>query len=137
MLLLRFPGVDVTKQNVGANTPLHYFCQNFTSVNVEHVLDIFLQKGANIDAANDQGETPLHRSVRNRRPFAMVTALLSRGANVNACTKRFDTPLHYAILYQIDSIGTPETPSAGSSTSTSARTPTPGRSVLTLLAQAK
>jgi serine/threonine protein kinase len=97
MLLLRFPKIDCTLQNISDNTPLHYFCSNYTDPNVDHILDIFRQKHAQIDAVNQFGETPLHRAVLNRKPMAMVQGLLARQANVNAQTKKLHTPLHYCV----------------------------------------
>jgi serine/threonine protein kinase len=97
MLLLRCPKIDCTLQNISNNTPLHYFCNNYVDPNVDHILDIFRQKHAQIDAVNDAGETPLHRAVLNRKPLGMVTGLIARQANVNAQTKKGHTPLHYCV----------------------------------------
>lgn len=61
MLLLSIDKVDVHIKNNDNNTPLHFFCQCYSYPNVQEVLDLFLKKGAQIDARNTNGETPLHK----------------------------------------------------------------------------
>ena len=53
-----------------------------------------LQAGANPNAREGDGQTPLHRA----RAAETVTALLDAGADVNARDKRGSTPLHLAAM---------------------------------------
>lgn len=54
-----------------------------------------IDSGANVNAANEEGTTPLHAAVssRNKEIFCL---LLSRGADVNVATKNGITPLDLA-----------------------------------------
>lgn len=51
-LLLHFEEVDVRAQNVDQNTPLHYFCEKFSSPNCKEPLTKFLELGADVNAVN-------------------------------------------------------------------------------------
>ena len=55
-----------------------------------------LEKGADIDARDTDGETPLHYAVGRGGTAERVNALLDAGANVEARGKYDRTPLHYA-----------------------------------------
>ena len=57
---------------------------------------MMLVAGADIEAGNSQGETPLHIMV-NRKRLSCVVALLSHGADVNALGMDDETPLHMAV----------------------------------------
>ena len=59
-------------------------------------VDLLLTAGADIEAGNSQGETPLHIMV-NRKRLACAVALLSHGADVNALGMDNETPLHMAV----------------------------------------
>ena len=52
--------------------------------------------GADIEAGNSEGETPLHIMVRRKR-LQCVVCLLSHGADVNALGMENETPLHMAV----------------------------------------
>ena len=57
-----------------------------------------LAAGADADARDERGRTPLHRAAHNPDP-AVVAALLKAGADVNACAGKLYggmTPLHRA-----------------------------------------
>jgi len=47
--LLKFPGIDVCAQNSDGNTPLHCFCEKFSSPMCQEYVDIFLSMGADIN----------------------------------------------------------------------------------------
>ncbi len=57
--------------------------------------NLLLQQGANIDAADNSGETPLHIAAFNSSS-EVGRVLLERGANIEAADKAGWTPLHYA-----------------------------------------
>ena len=52
--------------------------------------------GADIEAGNNEGETPLHIMVHRKR-LSCVVSLLSHGADVNALGMENNTPLHMAV----------------------------------------
>lgn len=57
---------------------------------------MLLERGANINAANRIGFTPLHYAAQNVYPRAVI-ALIERGADINARTNNGETPLDLAI----------------------------------------
>lgn len=52
--------------------------------------------GRDVNARNEQGQTPLHHAVANR-DSAIVAWLLDAGANTGAANLRNETPLHHAV----------------------------------------
>ena len=52
--------------------------------------------GADVNARNEQGQTPLHHAVANR-DSAFVAWLLDAGANTGPADIRSETPLHHAV----------------------------------------
>jgi ankyrin repeat protein len=54
-----------------------------------------LKQGAEINAKNEQGNTPVHVAVASRQK-EIVGLLAERGTDVNAANPRGDTPLHLA-----------------------------------------
>lgn len=62
----------------------------------QRVIDMLLSSKANPNAADDQGETPLHRVVATG-DTNVISALLTKGAEINACTAAGDTPLRKLI----------------------------------------
>lgn len=93
-LLLRAKA-DVDLKDVNCQSVLHYLSAygwNTTS------LDLLLRYGANIEATNHFGQTPLHCAVMKDNHL-MVSGLLERGANINAIPTNGWTCLHRAVLY--------------------------------------
>jgi ankyrin repeat protein len=99
MELLQFPNIDVNVTSCNNNTPFHLFCKSFpTPSELSKIVDLFLIRGSNINAANDSGETPLFKAMLNPTiRLLMVRLLLEHGAKVNVTNERGETPLHYAI----------------------------------------
>lgn len=57
-----------------------------------------IKRGANVNAADNNGNTPLIYALNNRkRPLIFVTLLLSHGAQANGANKEGNTPLLLAI----------------------------------------
>ncbi len=74
--------------DAGGWTPLHYAVSNGATA----VVETLLEAGADIRAATNEGQTPLH-VVRDR---AMTNLLLAHGADVTAINRYGETPLHIA-----------------------------------------
>ncbi len=55
-----------------------------------------LKGGANINARNKHGKTPLHQAAYHNKTPAVIIALLKAGARINVRDARGQTPLHLA-----------------------------------------
>jgi ankyrin repeat protein len=87
--------VDVrSEESVNSNwgdTPLHMAVQDGR----EQIVRVLIARGADVNRANDRGNTPLHRAVEYPN---LVTALLDAGANANAPDVQGRTPLHWVAM---------------------------------------
>ncbi len=64
--------------------------------NSADMVRFILEKGANINAVDKNGWTPLHFAANNENALAV---LLEKSSNVNAKTKMGETPLIIAVLF--------------------------------------
>ncbi len=80
-------------------TPLHDFIKiinlSFPEGATEKVIDLFLQRGVNVNTPDRVGLTPLHEAARTANLTA-ATHLIIKGADVKAVSKQNVTPLHLA-----------------------------------------
>ena len=90
--------------NKGANvnarysgTPLHYAA---SYVNDPRIIELLLDRGANINAYPHHNPAPLHNAV-DAGNLAAITILIDRGADVNASSLS-GTPLHHAARHGKD-----------------------------------
>jgi len=65
-------------------------------------IKLLLASGADINAANDNGDTALHIAVTGRGSEAIVRCLVESGANLKAPNKRGQTPLAAAMASRKD-----------------------------------
>ena len=65
------------------------------------IVQYLIDQGADVNAKDDTGNTPLHRAAANGNNEA-VKFLVSRGADVNAKSSNSGTPLHLAALLNSD-----------------------------------
>jgi ankyrin repeat protein len=65
-------------------------------------ITLLLERGSDLNAANDNGDTALHLAVTNRGAPEIVRFLISRGANLKAQNKRGQTPLAAAMASRKD-----------------------------------
>jgi hypothetical protein len=101
--LLLATGADPgAARNHRRSQPLHYAADGnpqspawFPKRQVE-VIRLLLKSGADIDAPDANGATPLHRAVRTRCAAAVRT-LLDSGADPTAKNKPGSTPFHLAV----------------------------------------
>jgi hypothetical protein len=83
-------------------TPLHYAADGWVSGPVwdakrqVKTIEVLLESGANINAQDKNGATPLHRAVRTRCAAA-VRCFLKSGANPLVKNKPGSTPFHLAV----------------------------------------
>lgn len=74
----------MTVENNDQNTPLHYFCEKFRSPNCTEAFEIFIKKGADVNAQNKNLESPLHKAIFNNSVrILMVNLLIKNKADVN------------------------------------------------------
>ena len=59
-------------------------------------VEVLIKQGADVNAKNDFGETPLHTAARNNT-HEVAEVLLKHGTEVNVKNKYSNTPLHYAV----------------------------------------
>ncbi len=67
-----------------------------------NVAQFLLSEGANVNAQNSKGDTPLHLSVFSHNSFKMTQLLLDAGASVNVLNKDGESPLHKALMFEVD-----------------------------------
>lgn len=62
------------------------------------VFKLFIRKGANINAVNSNGETPLFKAIFNQHiRLLLLQALIDHNANVDIVNERGEGVLHYAV----------------------------------------
>ena len=84
-------GADVNDANFGDNdTPLHLAASSNEN---PAVIGLLLEAGADLEAREVAGETPLHFAAGSANAVA-VEALLAAGANLEARGEEGRTPLH-------------------------------------------
>ena len=64
---------------------------------------LLIKKGADLNAKNKWGDTPLHEAAMNNS-VKVAKLLIKKGADLNDKNKWGDTPLLYAVRYDYDSV---------------------------------
>ena len=85
-------GANVGAQNWRKLTPLHRAVRAGRTRYVQFLLD----HGANVNAADVAGDTPLRRAVTEKKRFEVARLLIERGADVHAVNKRGKSVLESA-----------------------------------------
>ena len=87
---------DVNQWSLVSNDyPLHIACKQ----NSLQICQFLCDNGADIEAKNQDGDTPLNKAVKYGFDDIIVELVEVRKANINAQNERLMTPLHYAALY--------------------------------------
>ena len=90
-------GADVNAKESGylAGTPLHHAVRK----NKVPIIELLLNAGADIDARDTSGDTPLHEACQGSKDPQVFRALLQAGADPNARDNDGSTPLHELAEY--------------------------------------
>jgi ankyrin repeat protein len=83
--------VDITAKDKQGNTPLH-------RVSFPEEAELLIAKGADVNARNNKGETPLFLPLL-RNQEGIVQLLIAKGADVNARNNEGETPLLMALRF--------------------------------------
>ncbi len=105
-------GADIGAKDSHKNTALHpavqgspvssviYSEQGTASLSIprssEDVVDLILQAGSDVNAKNDDGQTPLHLAAKTQQK-KNIEVLLDSGADPNISDSTGNYPLHYAV----------------------------------------
>ena len=102
-LLLDKTSVGVNDQDKDGMTPLIAAASRGERSQNADVMDVLIEKGANVNKQNNQGETALYVASKNGQKLA-VEILLSHKANPNLKTNTGETPLLAAVRNEDDEI---------------------------------
>lgn len=80
---------NVNQRNGQGQTPLHLAVKK----GKKDIVDVLLQKGADVNAADTEGKTPLHYAVFYGH-YEIAKQLLQHHANPSLTDKAGETPLH-------------------------------------------
>ncbi|MDE2767101.1 MAG: ankyrin repeat domain-containing protein [Chloroflexota bacterium] len=84
--------ISVGERDTLGRTPLHLVASYGAN---RSVVGVLLERGADIDARDNYGDTPLHTAIASDR-LDVAVVLLENGADVDARDDFGDTPLHTA-----------------------------------------
>lgn len=90
-------GAEINVRNHKGKTALHYAAK----AGFLKVIELLIEKGATLDAPDNEGETPVFDAIRStikdgEKQLAALEALLSKGANPNVKNRKGLTPLKVA-----------------------------------------
>ena len=84
---------DVEMRDAYGNTVLHWAADGLC----DELIEELITRGADVDARNDKGQTPLHRGAKCGPCHSTVNVLIAHGADVNARASDGATPLDVAV----------------------------------------
>jgi ankyrin repeat protein len=90
-------GADVDAQDDGGSTPLHLVISDASPWDAEQAIGVLLERGANINMRNHEGQTALHKASSRRDDIVIMYLILKHHPDVNALDNNGSIALHLAI----------------------------------------
>jgi|GEM_PF-6177690 len=101
-ILIEHNDTDINLFNTEKQTLLHLAIAYSPSAKDNHdtaaneIAKLIINKGANLEAKNDRGQTPLHLAIQHGKR-EIVQLLLDKKASSNAADQEGNKPIHYAV----------------------------------------
>ncbi|KAL5593261.1 hypothetical protein FOBRF1_012363 [Fusarium oxysporum] len=90
-------GADSSILNKKSETALHSLCSYDGGLPIDTAaVEVLLGHGARVTCSDDNGNTPLHLTVKNLENLDAIAFLLHHGADIGAKNLKGNTPLHEA-----------------------------------------
>lgn len=96
-------GADVNiKDGIAGRSPLYNFCLYYKNDNLDDILQLLIDSGANVNSKDKYGSTPLHELCKNYREnnLIYVARLIENGADVNP--DGYESPLFLLCGWQVE-----------------------------------
>jgi ankyrin repeat protein len=93
-------GFQVDAKEITGKTPLLYSIQ----VHNFEFAKFFIEKGANIQATDNDGNTSLHYAIANNEQNKIAYFLIDKGVKIEQANKNGETPFHYSLLYSCNEL---------------------------------
>jgi ankyrin repeat protein len=102
---LKTPGINVNFKDSKGKTPLHSLLGTPGNKTTVETIRQLIAKGADVNATNNTGDTPLHYVASQlHRPAFVEELLKAPGIDINAKNDKDNTPLHLAVKAECVSI---------------------------------
>ncbi|KAM3501021.1 hypothetical protein MY10362_005905 [Beauveria mimosiformis] len=92
-LLLNKDSTDVNAKDMYGASPLH--CVMFENIKAPNIIELLIERGADVSARNDQGQTALHLACL-QGSLCSVIVLVNRGSDVTTVDLQGLNAIHYA-----------------------------------------
>ena len=95
--------IDVDSKNYINRTALHFACigENYNKKKISpELIKILVDAGANINAQDEKGNTPLLYAIKNNASIENINYLIDKAANVKLANEINETVLHNDYLYK-------------------------------------
>lgn len=89
--------IDINRTNFQGQTPLHLACQEKDSERrtILHIIEELINKKANVNALDNQSETPLSIAIEHNKAPEIISLLLAKNADPNLANSRGVTPIDF------------------------------------------
>lgn len=95
-------GLSIDTKNFAGNTVLYDVATLMAFIEWQEKLNFLITIGADLEAKNNKGETPLLYALHASGSYASIKNIIESGAKIDAQTHEGKTALHYVVDYQED-----------------------------------